>query len=199
MNRRTLLTLAAGAALLPAAGNAQSVPTAQEVLFDPDIPVLGNPDGNITIAEYFDYQCPFCKKGHPELMEIIKTDGNIRLVMKDWPIFGEPSSYASRLVLAAHSTGKYEVALHALMATERRLPKDMVDTHLKAAGLDSVSLLAAYEADKARIDAVLARNDRQASAFGLGGTPAYIIGTRIFGGFMDKQALIDAIAAARQE
>src|SRR5690554_5952850 len=87
-SRRTFL--GSGAALLAlsaTAGFAQPDDMTPEAIFhDPDGPALGNPDADLTIVEFFDYQCPFCKKGHPELMDVVKSDGNIRIVMKDWPI-----------------------------------------------------------------------------------------------------------------
>lgn len=199
MNRRGMLkAVAAGSAIaaLPVPMLAQSFPTAEEVLFDPDIPVLGNPDGDITVAEYFDYQCPFCKRGHKDLMEIVRNDGNVRLVMKDWPIFGAVSIHASSLVLA--SGDSYETALNALMATPGRLDKEEVDSVLRDGGLDPSGLLAAFKSDQARIDGILARNMDQANAFGFGGTPAFIIGTRIYHGAMDRKALEEAIATARE-
>jgi len=174
---------------------AQSSPGVEEVLFDPEIPALGNPDGNVTVAEYFDYQCPFCKRGHSELLDLVREDGNVRLVMKDWPIFGGASVHASSLVLA--SGENYEKALNALMATPGRLSKDEVDATLSKAGLDPSALLAAFRKDMDRVDGILARNMDQANAFGFGGTPAFIIGNRIYQGAMDRQALLEAIAAAR--
>ncbi|AZN72592.1 DsbA family protein [Georhizobium profundi] len=199
LTRRYLLkATAAGlaAAALPSPVLAQVELTVEEVLFDPQIPVLGNPGGDVTIAEYFDYQCPFCKRGHQDLVNVVREDGNVRLVMKDWPIFGAASVHASSLVLAA---GKdYEKALHALMATKGRLGEEDVDAVLEKAGLDPQSLLAAFRKDQDRIDGILARNMNQANAFGFGGTPAFLVNTRIHHGAMDKQALRDAIAAARE-
>ena len=90
MNRRQMLaTTLAGAATIAISGGesfAQRVPTVADVLYDKEIPVLGNPNGNVTIVEYFDYQCPYCKKGHAELMRVVEKDGNVRLVLKDWII-----------------------------------------------------------------------------------------------------------------
>lgn len=199
MNRREMLkAAAAGSAVMALAipALAQSVPTVEEVLFDPEIPVLGNPEGDVTVAEYFDYQCPFCKRGHEELMDVVREDGNVRLVMKDWPIFGVASVHASSLVLAAGDS--YGRALSALMATPGRLGKDDVDTILRNAGLDPSALFAAFKNDMDRVDGILARNMDQANAFGFGGTPAFIIGTRIYHGAMDRQAVLEAIAAARE-
>lgn len=198
MNRRDVLKIAAAGSAVTALSVpvlAQSSPSVEEVLFDPEIPALGNPDGNVTVAEYFDYQCPFCKRGHSELLDLVREDGNVRLVMKDWPIFGGASVHASSLVLA--SGDSYEKALNALMATPGRLGKDEVDATLSKAGLDPSTLLAAFKKDMDRVDGILARNMDQANAFGFGGTPAFIIGTRIYHGAMDRQALLDAIAAAR--
>ncbi|RLP24763.1 DsbA family protein [Mesorhizobium sp. YM1C-6-2] len=198
MNRRDVLKIAAAGSAVTALSFpvlAQSSPGVEEVLFDPEIPALGNPGGNVTVAEYFDYQCPFCKRGHEDLMDVVRKDGNVRLVMKDWPIFGGASVHASSLVLA--SGDSYERALNALMATPGRLGKDEVDATLSKAGLDPSTLLAAFKKDMDRVDAILARNMDQANAFGFGGTPAFIIGTRIYHGAMDRQALLDAIATAR--
>ncbi len=203
INRRQLLTAAtvgiAGTAIgLPfIMPRAQGYPTAQEVFFDPDIPVLGNPKGDVTIVEFFDYQCPYCKLGHPDLMKTVEKDGNVRLVMKDFPIFGTVSIYAANLVLAAHAAGQYEKAMDALMATEGRLRKSDVDEALKKAGLDPVALNAAFKKNSQNIDAIIVRNMAQATAFNLHGTPAFIIGQKIYPGLMNEKALTEAIAEAR--
>lgn len=171
--------------------------TIEEVLFDPEIPALGNPSGDVTIAEYFDYQCPFCKRGHKDLLQIVREDGNVRLVMKDWPIFGGASLYASSLVLAA---GKdYERALNAIMATPARLSNGEVDAALVAAGLDPKAMHAAFEKDIARVDAVIERNMNQANILGFNGTPAFIIGKRVYAGAMDADGFKQAIALARED
>jgi protein-disulfide isomerase len=200
LNRRQLLTAsAAGAAAfaLPAAfANAQNYPSVEEVLFDAEIPALGNPKGDVTIVEYFDYQCPYCKRGHPDLMKVVKKDGNVRLVMKDWPIFGAPSVHAASLVLS-QSGGDYEKAMDALMATKARLTDKQIDAALKGAGFDPAVMQAAFKKDQTRIDGILARNMDQANAFGFGGTPSFIVGTKLFHGVMDEKALTEAIAGAR--
>ena len=91
----------------------------------------------------------------------------------------------------------YEKALHAVMTTKGPLGEEDVDVVLKKAGLDPQSLLATFKKDQDRIDGILARNMDQANAFGFGGTPAFLVNTRIHHGAMDRQALRDAIAAAR--
>src|SRR5579863_5486912 len=77
------------------------------VLRDPEIPSLGNPDGDLTVVEYFDYQCPYCKKMAPELAQFVREDGHIRLVLKDWPVFGAMSTAAAEIALAAKYQNKY--------------------------------------------------------------------------------------------
>lgn len=202
MNRRQILAAtAAGAATVVISGGeslAQRVPTVAEVLYDKEIPVLGNPNGDVTIVEYFDYQCPYCKKGHGELMRSVRKDGNVRLVMKDWIIFGDTSAYAARLVLAAEKSGNYVKAMEALMATPGRLTPEQVKAALKKGGLDAARLEAAYKADARRIDGILERNMDQGEAFNFGGTPSFVIGTKLYGGVMRERELIEAIKDARK-
>lgn len=202
INRRQMLAAtAAGAATIAISGGgsfAQSMPSVADVLYDKDIPVLGNPHGDVTIVEYFDYQCPYCKRGHAELMRVVENDGKVRLVLKDWIIFGDNSAYPARLVLAAEKSGAYVKAMEAMMQTTGRLSKDQTDEALRKAGLDPKKLEAQYQADAVRIDAILERNMEQGEAFNFGGTPSFVIGTKLYGGVMKKQGLIDAIAQARR-
>lgn len=167
----------------------------EAVLFDPEAPVLGNPKGDVTIVEFFDYQCPYCKKAHPDVVRLVKEDGRIRHVMKDWPIFGKPSLYASRLVLAAGKDAAK--ARNALMATPGRLTPEEINAALAGAGLDQEVLNAAYTRDRERINALLTRNSTQAENFNLMGTPAYIVGTTLFPGVIEPAALKEAVVAAR--
>lgn len=204
VTRRTALSTAAGFVAvsgLTFAGRAVRAETddmtIEEVLFDPANPVLGNPDGDVAIVEYFDYQCPYCKANHPVLTDVVEKDGNIRLVMKDWPIFGAPSVTASQLALGAVKSGGYEKASDALMATEGRLSDEIVRQTLADAGFDPSALEAAYKADRAKWDGLLSRNSKQASLLGLQGTPAFIIGKTIYPGAMDEAALFEAVALAR--
>ena len=194
LTRRTALTgglLALGGTALwtatrPARAQEQPLrPTVDEVMFDPANPVLGNPEGDVTIVEFFDYQCPYCKANHPVLNEMVEADGNVRLVMKDWPIFG------------AASLGSYLTANDALMATEGRLDDTLIEETLTKAGLDVAALEAAYGENRDTWDGLLTRNGAQAAAFQLRGTPAFIIGTVIYPGAMDKAGLENAIAMAR--
>lgn len=171
------------------------------VLRDPEIPALGNPKGDITIVEYFDYQCPYCKKISPVLDQVLREDGNVRLVLKDWPILGDPSGYAARLVLAAKYQNKYEAAHRALIVKVGRLTEGAIDETLTQAGIDVAKAKADLAANKVTIDALLKRNNEQAEAFGFRGTPAFVVGTfRVPGGLTAEQfklAIADARKAAK--
>src|SRR5262245_22629227 len=105
-SRREMLgLLGAGVAAMgvPQASRAQRIgsePNEAQVLRDPEIPVAGNPDGDIAIVEWFDYNCPYCRKLEPELRQVVQDDGKVRLVLKDWPILGPVSVVAARTALA---------------------------------------------------------------------------------------------------
>ena len=173
------------------------------VLRDSEIPALGNPKGDITIVEYFDYRCPYCKTISLVLNQVLKDDPNVRLVLKDWPILGDPSPYAAKLVLAAKYQNKYEAAHRALIVRTGRLTDGIIEDTLAKAGVDVAKAKADYEANKTAIDALLKRNNAQAEALGFRGTPAFIVGSfRVPGGLTAEQfklAIADARAAAKKE
>lgn len=180
-----------------------------DVLDDPDIPVLGNPQGDVTIVEFFDYQCPFCKRGHEDLLALVAGDGNIRLMMRDWPVFGAPSVLAAQLVLGAASLGEYASAHGALMATEGRLAAPQIRRALAGVGVDHIAAEDAFRRDRTRWDALLSRNAAHAARMGLQGTPVFAIGramppgapaaqAEIHRGAMGIPAMRRAVANARR-
>src|SRR5512144_431380 len=121
--RREALTLLGTAALLSggmhaargATSDDDEVLTEAKVLRDPDVPVTGNLEGDITIVEWSDYQCPYCRRVEPELRQVVQDDGKVRLVLKDWPILGPVSVTAARMALAAKFQDKYHQAHDAMM------------------------------------------------------------------------------------
>jgi protein-disulfide isomerase len=196
IDRRSLLIGALAIGATPLAASAAPDPMSREaVLFDPEVPVLGNPKGDVTIVEFFDYQCPYCKKAHPDVARLVREDSGIRHVMKDWPIFGPASLYASRLPLAAGN--HHPKALAALMATPGRLTPQQVEKTLSRAGFSVSSLNVAYDADSDRINGILQRNSIQAETFGLMGTPAYMVGTVLFPGVVEPADMKQAVLQAR--
>lgn len=176
----------------------EPAPTLAAVLFDPDIPVLGNPNGDVTIAEFFDYLCPYCKKIHPRLGQIVEEDGGVRLVMKDWPINGDRARYASRMVLAAACTGSYGKAHNAVMAIGGGPTLRRVDDAMRGEGIDVASVRDALDAHLASIEMLLVRNEAQARALALAGTPAFIIGKSLYRRALAADEILEAIREARR-
>jgi protein-disulfide isomerase len=159
-----------------AEGDPEKVLTEALVLRDPDIPVAGNPDGDITIVEYFDYNCPYCRRLEPELRQVVFDDGKIRLIWKDWPILGPVSMMASRMALASKYQNKYVKAHEALMGVSSKLTEPRIKELLSGAGIDIDRLSSDLDSNAKAISAIIARNNDQALAFGFDGTPSFIVG-----------------------
>lgn len=196
LTRRRVLAISGAVGLgLAVPAHAQGL-TVDAVLRDPDAPVLGNPDGDVTIVEWFDYQCPFCKRMHPDLTALVAQDGGIRLVLKDWPIFGGASLRAARVALGAHDLGLYAPVTEALMRTVGRLSDASIDRALRGI-VPAKRAIAAYDARAATWQALLERNSLQAAALGFQGTPGVTVDTTIYDGALDGAALRRAVADAR--
>jgi protein-disulfide isomerase len=182
--REALGLLGAGAALLgtatmPRAAFAlddEAVLTEALVLRDPDIPASGNPDGDINIVEWFDYNCPYCRKIAPEIQQVVQDDGKVRLVLKDWPILGDVSKITARMALAAKYQDKFMQAHEAMIGVSSRLTEARARELVADAGIDMDRLNRDLTTNAKAIDAILARNHAQAEAFGFRGTPSFIVG-----------------------
>jgi len=187
------------ALLQPIAAAAQSTdPLSREnILYDPAAPAIGNPKADLSIVEWFDYQCPYCKKMNPDLLKVVQEDGHVRLVFKDWPVFGDVSVHAAQLVLAAKYQGKYAEAHDALMAIRGKLSEDLLGPTLTQAGIDVERAKRDLDTHRKEITALLARNHEQALALGFQGTPAFIIGHFRVPGALDAATLKLAIKEAR--
>jgi protein-disulfide isomerase len=172
------------------------------VLRDPEIPALGNPDGDLTVVEYFDYQCPYCKQLAPQIAQVVRDDGKIRLVLKDWPIFGAVSKSAAQLALAAKYQNKYQEAHDALINAKEKLSDATIPELLTKAGVDVEKAKQDLQAHQKNIEDVLTHNNAQADAFGFQGTPAFIVGFFRVPGVVEmkvfKQIIADARAAAKK-
>lgn len=201
ITKRTLLVAGLAAAAFPTRGIGQVMgPGPDQILHDPDQPVLGNPQGDVTIVEYFDYQCPYCRRDHAALLELVETDGRIRLLMKDWPVFGPASQRATKMALGAVRLGAYPEAHEAMMSIKgRRLRDRDFDAALGKAGIAPKDALASFEADADLWMALLSRNDMQVGALGVRGTPAYIIGRDLFAGAFPVAELRSAVQRTRTE
>jgi len=189
----------AGLGLAPArAVTSDEVLTETAVLRDPEIPPAGNAHGDVTIVEFFDYNCPYCRRLAPELAQVVYDDGKVRMIFKDWPILGPVSVYASRLALASKYQGKFAAAHEALMSTSSRLTEPRIRELLSGARIDVDRALKDMAANAGAIDAILKRNNAQATAFGFKGTPAFIIGKFRVPGPLTMVQFDQAIADARK-
>ncbi len=152
---------------------------------------------DITVVEYFDYQCPYCKRFYPDLAKIVREDGHIRLVFKDWPVFGGPSIYAAKLALASKYQNKFAEAHEALISLQQKLTEDGAQNALVQAGIDVEQAKQDPAVHQQEIDATLSHNNEQALAFGFQGTPSFIIGHYRVPGLLDPAMFKRAIADAR--
>jgi protein-disulfide isomerase len=204
LNRRRLLgslgvsALGLSALSVPALAEGDDVLTEALVLRDPDIPVAGNADGNISIVEYFDYQCPYCRKVEPELRQVVHEDGKVRLVWKDWPILGPMSVTAARMAQASKYQDKFVEAHDALIAINAKLTESKIREALSGGGVDIDRLDRDLASNESAITTTLTRNNDQATAFEFRGTPAFIVGKFRVPGVLTMAQFTQVIADARK-
>ncbi len=174
MRRRAFLSFVLAAfAVAPALAADINV---DEILNDPAAPVAGDGKGDVTIVAFLDYNCPFCKTSAPGLAKLIETDPHVRLVYKDWPVIAPTSVDGAKFALAAKYQDKYNDAHAAMMALKGRSTVEQFREALKSGGLDMAKLDADLSAHADDIAALLKRNDAEAKALGLEGTPVFLIG-----------------------
>ena len=190
--------LGAGAARAATAEGDEKVLTEALVLRDPDIPVAGNLEGDVNIVEWFDYNCPYCRKIDPEIRQVVQDDGKVRLVLKDWPILGEVSKLAARLALASKYQDKFLAAHEAMISVNSKLTEPRLRELLAGAGIDIDRLNRDLATNTNAIDAILVRNGDQAKAFGFRGTPSFIVGKFRVPGVLTMAQFEQAIADARK-
>jgi protein-disulfide isomerase len=162
---------------------------------DPESPVLGNPQGDVTVIEFFDYRCPYCRKAAPAVMALVAEDVGVRLVLKEWPILGPRSVEAARAALAAHLQGGYAAVHEALMAGTIDADAEAIIDFAVARGADAEAMRQAMDSD--RVTQMLATNDELAEAIGLSGTPAFIVGDIPAPGAVSLETLRALVARAR--
>lgn len=180
-------------------GEAQGVlkARADEVFRDPDSPVGGNANGDVTLVEFFDYNCPYCRRVGPIMLQAEAADAKLRIVYKEFPILGPNSVFAAKAALAAHRQGKY-VAFHkALMAVEGVADKDKTMEVAAKIGLDLDRLK--RDMDDPAIQKMIDRNLALAQALRINGTPSFVAGDQIVRGAVDLDALRGLVREAREK
>jgi len=157
--------------------------------------VLGNPDGKTIIIEFSDYNCPYCKRMAPMVKQAIKANPDLKVVLREFPILGPSSKYASTAALAAKMQGKYETAHFALISTKGRLTETRVNKLLAAAGLDMAKLK--EDMKSPAVKTVIDRNIEIGQMLGINGTPAFIAAQKLFPGALTPQQFSDMIQGAK--
>ncbi len=163
---------------------------------DPGSPSIGNPEASVTVVEFFDYRCPYCKHVAPELATLLATDADVRVVYKEFPILGPESVFASKAALAAHRQGKYRELHEALLGLEGGLDDATVLRVAGEVGLDLPKLQQDMESP-AIIEQLQAVRSL-ATALGVNGTPAFVIGKDFIGGAISVDEMRELVARNRE-
>ncbi|BBK31042.1 protein-disulfide isomerase [Stella humosa] len=163
---------------------------------NPGDPVAGNPKGDVTVVEFFDYNCPYCKQVKPVVAGVLEKDRKVRIVYKEFPILGPASEFAARAALAAHKQDKYLAFHHALMGNKARLSEESVLSTAKAVGLDVERMK--RDMQDPGIAARIAETRELAVRIGIRGTPALVIGDELLPNAFEAGAMEAMIDKARK-
>jgi protein-disulfide isomerase len=169
----------------------------KQMLAKPGTDAVGARNPDVTIVEYFDYNCPYCKQLVPALQALLAQDPKLAVLYKEWPILGPVSQYAAASALAAGWQGKYLLAHDALMSGPRLARNDQVDSILQTAGVDMDTLKKDRAGHAKEIAALLERNDEEAHALTLDGTPGLVVGRQLVPGIADVSYLKKLVANSR--
>lgn len=167
----------------------------KDIYEDPNTPVGGNPKGDVTLVEFFDYRCGYCKGVHEALMRVVKEDGKVKLVYKEFPILGAESVYASKAALASVKQKKYPEFQDALMRHKGSYSEEAVAAIAKEVGLDAAQLKKDMNSDD--ITKQMKANFELAENLGIRGTPAFMMGDRVVPGAVPEASLRQWLADAR--
>ncbi|MEM6479318.1 MAG: DsbA family protein [Pseudomonadota bacterium] len=160
--------------------------------------VGGNPDGDITIVEFLDYRCGFCRRAFPEVEELVESDGNIRIIVKEFPILGAQSDLASRFAIAAKLTQgdeAYKTAHDALMTFRGEITPVSLAVLAEDIGLDGPAIAATMET--AEVDAIIRKNFELAGKLDIRGTPTFVIGAQLVRGFVPLDGMREIVNEER--
>ena len=171
----------------------------KQMLANPGTELVGARNPDVVIVEYFDYNCPYCKQLVPALRTLLADDPKVAVLYKEWPIFGGASVYAASSALAAGYQGKYLAVHDALMGGPRLASNDQVDAALQKAGVNMDVLKKDRLAHAKEIAGLLERNDDEAHALTLDGTPGLVVGRQLVPGVADLRYLKQLVANSRRE
>lgn len=198
--RRFLLASAGAFAAMPAFAQDRPNPMPEELRQalerDPTAPVLGNPDGNITLTEFFDYNCPHCKTMLPLMSELVRSDPQLRVVLREWPVFGAGSEFAARASLATLPTGNYWRLHAALLGMRARAEEATVMRVVRDLGLDEAAIRTGMQADT--VERHITYSHLLGDHMGLMGTPSFICGDEAAFGAMTLEELRALVQRGRR-
>ena len=170
--------------------------TNRDALLDqPHGPMLGNPDGDVTIVEFFDYNCGYCRRASRVIHDLLEADDQIRVALREWPILGDGSRFAARASLAALQQDRYQAFHRALMDLPGQATEASVLSAAKTLGLDVERLRRDMAAPE--VDAHLERSDQLARALQFTGTPAFVVGNTLAPGFISLEQLQELVQQSR--
>jgi protein-disulfide isomerase len=158
---------------------------------------MGNADAGTVVVEFFDYNCPYCKRAANDVKALLAADSDIKVVYREWPILGEGSVLAARAALAAHAQGKYEEMHWALMEIQGRAEEASILAAARSVGLDVAKLIDDMESDA--VNSHLAVSQGLARDLGFTGTPAFVIGDALVPGAVPLDELQELVAQARTD
>lgn len=164
---------------------------------DPVAPRRGARKGDIVLVLFSDYQCPYCRRLHPMLEQLLKEDPKVTLVYRDWPILSQGSVDAAKAAIAANYQGKHEAFDTALMQISGRIGTEDIRAAATRAGVDWKRLQSDLKLHKDDIEGLLGRNDLYATMLGLSGTPGMLVGPYLVPGVVDMAGLRKVVGMAR--
>lgn len=158
--------------------------------------IFGNPDGDVTIYKFSDYNCGYCKRAFNEVMNVVNEDGNIRVVIKEFPILSPSSTTAAQLSMAAAELGRYEEFHVALMRYQGPLGDEAFTQIIEELGMDMTKM--GQIIAEGKIDATIDENREMVQTLQVTGTPAFIIGNEIIPGYIPKEQILELVSMARK-
>ena len=167
----------------------------KELAEDPATPVRGNPNGDVTLIEFFDYRCPYCRQVEPWLQTLIQNNPDLRVVEKELPILGPASVYEARIALAAYKQGKHKQFHDAIMSQKPNVDEAAILKLAEQAGLDMDRMK--VDMNSPEVDAEIKRTLEIAKALKLSGTPAFVVGSELVPGATDLETLQSLVDEAR--
>jgi protein-disulfide isomerase len=170
-------------------------PNTEKLLRNPNSPTSGNAAGDVTIVEFFDYNCPYCRSVAPTLDEVLKADGALRVVFKEFPILGPNSIFAAKAALAANRQGRYSEFHRRLMSLNRNADQATVLAAASSVGLDIEKMKA--DMNEPDVEAELENNIALARSLRINGTPGFVIGREIIRGAADLETIKALVQRAR--